>query len=690
MKNMDVKELLKTLGSSVGSSRYKFIPWWECGFDKDMYCYSIFTEQEIQDAQECLKGCSLEVLQDVSGKWGLSLFHLLVWHNFYDAVETILNDKSLGIDVNLKDGKGRGLTPLLLACCRGNYLMAKLLIDHGADVEQSDAAGYNGYHYLARPHIEGLQNGYECQRYSLDQRPQIARLLKGGINAKDVNGLTPFVLLLKGENSNHSCVLTEVFLEKGAEIDYIDEKGNTLLLIAIHNRHMTAALKLAECSGMINMANAKGETPMQAAKNIYNEGLQIALKDYGAEEDCDAAKMNMANLSRITSNAFAGFSDEGRDSICIALYLAKKLTEKIDPDDDDDLEYLTGILNNALVNDEQCQVLEVFYNAGIDFTMPIHSRGTVFCLRDKCLAGNYGVKAIKKMMEFGIDMNEAIIQGKTPANIIASNQPRNMMFSKKRDDYFEEAAKLLSRESMEKLDNSGMSAVHLAAKNGHLEMLQVMLKKEVDINITEDQPAEAGNTPLHEACAGGHAEVVRLLETFGADSTLKNIKGENPAHYAVMKKKFGGDLNSKTRAAVLRELKNINGARNDGKTPLMLLQYLDINTIIDLLPVFLEKGADINAVDNAGNTALILNAQNICFKDAVKELVRAGADINMVDNAGNNALYYTLKYGRQDVARFLIKKGADYNHANNKGENSVQVAVEKGYDTVLELMTDIQ
>ena len=122
----------------------------------------------------------------------------------------------------------------------------------------------------------------------------------------------------------------------------------------------------------------------------------------------------------------------------------------------------------------------------------------------------------------------------------------------------------------------------------------------------------------------------------------------------------------------------------------MLLQFLDINIANELLPIFLERGVDVNAVDNVGNTALLLNTKNMCFKDIIKELVRAGADINMSDNEGNTALYHALKYGNQEAARFLIKKGADYNHVNNKGVTPVQVAVEKGYDTVLELMTDIQ
>ena len=38
----------------------------------------------------------------------------------------------------------------------------------------------------------------------------------------------------------------------------------------------------------------------------------------------------------------------------------------------------------------------------------------------------------------------------------------------------------------------------------------------------------------------------------------------------------------------------------------------------------------------------------------------------------------------------VYKKGADYNRADNGGVTPVSLAAEKGYDTVLELMTDIK
>ena len=203
-------------------------------------------------------------------------------------------------------------------------------------------------------------------------------------------------------------------------------------------------------------------------------------------------------------------------------------------------------------------------------------------------------------------------------------------------------------------------------------------------------PAEAGTTPLHEACIHGHGDVVKLLMEAGADDTLRNAAGETPAHVALRKTTYSKSLEPARRAEILQALKHLDLAREDGKTPLMLLQYLDINTVIGLLPLFLDRGVHVNATDQGGRSALLLHTDLICYKDTVKELLKAGADVNLADNQGNTALHYSLLYGSADVARFLIRKGADYNRPDNQGRTPVQIAVEKGYDTVLELMTDIQ
>ncbi len=679
---MDIKELTDLLVKSGETVRCKYIPWWEDDFENCTYRYDILKEEEIKEIEDCAGSAERDLLFAPVGSVGLNLFALFVWHNLYNLVETLLSE---GADANCTDGKGRGITPLMLACCRSNLKMAELLLAHGAKADACDALGRNSYHYLAYPRIEGMTNMRVNEKHNIEQRTAIARLLGEGINQKDNAGMTPFACMLHSDYTNCSYALTDIFLDKGAETDYVDEKGNTLLMTAILKRHMTAAFRLAENGSLINQGNAEGKTPLAAAMDFRNEALCMVLKEHGAEGDCDFTRMDMGNFSRITSNAFC-FPPEDTDKLTPALYLAGRLLRQIDTDDDDELGFFLGILHNALNNDENCRVLDLCKEAGVDFVAPIHRSGGVDCLRDACISGNYGIRVIEKLISLGVDVNEAVVQGRTPANIVASLKKRTMLFGGQKDDYVEKAAEYFSKESMEQLDNKGTTAMHWAARNNHAKMLEVMIGKGADVNLTEDEPAESGNTPLHTACIYGSAEAVAVLIACGADDALQNKNGETPAHMAVMKKRFGGELESKEREKLLKELKHLDIPRNDGSTPLMLLQYLNLNATRELLPLFLEKEVDVNRTDNRGNTALILNAENQCYKDVIKELVRAGADVNIADNNGNTALYHALRYGNQEAARFLIKKGADYNRSNNQGITPMQVAVEKGYDTVLELM----
>ena len=75
---MDINELKKMLGDSLTNNRTKYIPWWTCKFDYNMYRYNIFTPEEIQAAEDLISGCDKAALTDTSCNGGLSLFHLLV------------------------------------------------------------------------------------------------------------------------------------------------------------------------------------------------------------------------------------------------------------------------------------------------------------------------------------------------------------------------------------------------------------------------------------------------------------------------------------------------------------------------------------------------------------------------------------------------------------------------------------
>lgn len=709
---MNIQEMTNMLVNSFETNGGKYIPWWDGDHENSIYYYNIFSKEEIAGVHECVMAHDMEEMLKPVGSMGVTLFHMLVWHNFYDDVKYLIDE---GINVNIRgeEGKGRlkdvciGVTPLMLACYQGNYSMAELLADAGADISAADEKGRNVYHYLCS-RIDNFSRDYSCLNKSLLLRRSIVNILGEGVSAKDSAGKTPFEYMLDDNNTNISWTLAKVFIEKGADCDIVNDKGDSLLISAIKNYHMTAAMELSGIAGIVNRQDSEGKSALHYAVYSNSMGLCMVLMDRGADNgikdnegitpldmaaDSDgelekyikSKRIDITDLGRITSNAFAMFSEDSYDNMSLALYLAKKLINETDTDDDDEMYKIVDIMYNALMSDEDCRVLDICKDAGIDFVQPIYHNGSVTCLRDECLGGNYGIKVLKKFLSLGVDMDEAVVKGRTPANIVASKEERNM-FSRKKDDYFEKAVEFFSAESMEQLDNEGMSAVHYAARKNHTDMIKAMVAKGVNLDITADEPACAGNTPLHEACEKGSSEAVKVLIEAGADDTLLNVKGNTPAHLAVADRRFGKEIEEEDRIAMLEALKNIDIPSNDGKTPLMSAQSLDLNSAFSITMLLIDKGADVNHTDNDGNTALILNTKNSCYKNTVKELVKAGADVNALDKLGNSALYYALMYGNQEAARFMIKKGADYNHENNKGVTPMQVAVEKGYDNVLEMM----
>jgi len=682
---MDRKELTDLLvTSSENYHQIKFIPWWTV--DSGQSGRSILDGETIRGAEGILAEYSKEDLLAPVGSLGLTLFHLLVLHNFYHAVDTMLCDGRI-TDVNLPDCSGNGITPFLLACSLGNLSMARLLLDHGADDKAGGQRGMNAYHFLAYPKFQG-QPAYDvsCLERSALQRAGIARLLTCGINQKNAAGLTPLEQMLSVENnSRYTWPLAEVFLEKGAGTDYVDKDGSTLLMMAMNHGHMTAAFQLIRrCPELLNVKNNDGETPIQYASMYQEEALFFALTEHGAApaenvKPLHRTPIDLDTLSEIAWHSFDRLSGESGDGLDLALYVAETLIRQVDPDDDEEMEKAAEITGQALRFDKEARILDFCRDAGLQFTRPFDCQGRATCLRDECLGTGCRIHTLRKLAELGVDLDSAAAYGRTPANILASDDRRE----EARERLYEEAAALFSKESMEQANNKGQAAIHLAVKYGHTGMLKTMLEKGTDTNITQDAPAEAGLSPLHLACLYGRADAVRLLIAAGADDTMKTLKGETPAHLVLKQRRdMLPELNTAQKAEILKELRHLDVPGEDGRTPLMLLSYADR----ELLPVFLDKGVDVNHADESGMTALMLSTD----KDTVKALLRAGADLNKADADGNTVLHHMLLRGAEGEARYLIKKGADYNRPNSQGRTPAQIAAEKGLEAVLVLMTDLK
>ncbi len=709
-------------------------------FEKNMYNYNFWweetvpfysgtckkaTDEQNKEVIELVKKISANSAEKIGNK-GISVFHHTVLHNFREAAEILLKS---GVNINVKGAKGRGssddgymgTTPLQLACYMGNLEMVRLLVDNGADTSICDDRGRNSLHYLSYLNFDRIISCSSGQEYSIAQRADIVPLLKCDINARDEDGLTPLLYLEKNSWTKITQFMTEIYIKNGADLTLADKDGNTALILSAENNHITSAMKIMKSKDIINQQNNNGDTALHIAarngnfeiaymlietgadykiKNNQGETAESIIEESENEKLCNRISKKRPEapsvLAKMINEEFFNIGSNDNDRLEFAIYLIEKMMKNIDEDDDEDVSNVIEILHYALQEDPDMRVIDAIVNSGFDLMMKVSYQGRITTVRDYCLnVSFYGVGVIKRLVELGIDMDIDIVHGKTPANIVAgfkeNHRIRCSYLGEKPSvvaDPYAEAAEFFSAESMEALDSEGKSALHRAAQENHIEMMRVMLNKGTDINIAEDSEKMSGTTPLEIACIYGNVEMVKLLKEHGADDSIKSIMGNTAAHYAVKEIESYIKVNAEKRAEIVELLDNIDIPRDDGKTPLILLQtyYMNFNAVNLITPILIDKGADVNHADNDGNTALIIHTDMHCSRDIVKEFIRAGANLNAKNKTGNTALHYALRNGNTDVARLLIKKGADYEIANNDGITPVDIAVEKGYETVLDLI----
>jgi len=71
----------------------------------------------------------------------------------------------------------------------------------------------------------------------------------------------------------------------------------------------------------------------------------------------------------------------------------------------------------------------------------------------------------------------------------------------------------------------------------------------------------------------------------------------------------------------------------------------------------MEKGADVNATDPYGWTAL-MNAVYLGDAEMVQLLLNAGTDVNHKNYLGRTALFISEKTGKPEIMRMLKEAGA--------------------------------
>ena len=191
-------------------------------------------------------------------------------------------------------------------------------------------------------------------------------------------------------------------------------------------------------------------------------------------------------------------------------------------------------------------------------------------------------------------------------------------------------------------DSSGITALHSAARNGHIDNVKRLVKSGADVNKNDRN----GYTPLMVVAENGHDNCVAQLIKLGAD---------------------------------------VNIADDMGNTALMWASMADQYKCVSAL---IEAEADVNKANNHGYVSLMCAAKkgdDQWFSD----LIRAGADVNKVNKLGSTAFTIASSQHHEKCINVLTKEAVGVNTSKLHSEESIDGHECRNDDTIGE-MVDVE
>lgn len=273
-----------------------------------------------------------------------------------------------------------------------------------------------------------------------------------------------------------------------------------------------------------------------------------------------------------------------------------------------------------------------------------------------------------------------------------------------------------------------------AAEGGHLEIVELLLQKNVDLNAKN----KIRSTALHEAALSGHRAVVNVLVLEGADVDAQDVENYTPLHHAarysheeIVRILLNGGANANVYHKIDRHTP-LHLASQFGSLPIVknLLEYhanvnaelLDKTTPIhaaaisghlDVVAFLCEHGANIKAergytplfaaarsgqdkiaeflIENSAKidakasedlTPLHAAAMKNC-KHTVKLLLEKKADIDARDIKGNSVLHLAVMNAEIDLIDFLIQNKAGVDNKNIVGCTPLHIAALRGRNDIV-------
>lgn len=180
---------------------------------------------------------------------------------------------------------------------------------------------------------------------------------------------------------------------------------------------------------------------------------------------------------------------------------------------------------------------------------------------------------------------------------------------------------------------------------------------------------DGGDTPLHHYAKNCELGDLSLFKTFVSDWNITDAKGNSLLHAAIQVH----HRDNPTVKALLELGLDPNQRNHDGQQPIHMVKGSG-ELLEERLNLICGAGADLEARDNQGRTLLansIHGRPSYDYNGFIPSLISRGANINAQDYEGKTALTYLIKSHsfKSEHVDFLLSQGADLEITDYKGDS---------------------
>ena len=577
-------------------------------------------------------GCYIDIV-DVNGRTAL---HYAAANGFVESVRALIE---MGSDVNALDNEHT--TPLQWAVMSEQYAVMEALIEHGGSVDVGKAEPLN------------ISVDLNKKNVSCDGQvgPAIHNSRQNDISNIDNDSSEKF---FKAVQSGDTTAVTEC-LDLGVPVNLTDEDGWSPVHHAIAHGQVEVIRLLMDRG--CRMSPVKSRIPPSSDYAGVHNSMKCDIFD--AARSGDTAKLKEYLELGVSVDTT---DEDGRTPLhCAAgegqVDAVKLLIDKgccIDPVDHNGW---TPSMYATMQGQDEVEML-------LNLAKYVHK--STGCTLLHAAAARGQLKLIEMLLSVGKKKLLTMVDAKagTPLHQAAVSGHKNVVT-------------LLLNEGcpIDIRDSDGLSALHLAAFYGHIDIIELLVKQGLDVNVVDNK----GRTPLHLAAARGQLESIHtLLELKKVTDKSSQEERDSPIYQAVA----GGHKD----VLLLNEGCPIGIRNSYSSSALHLAARFGMVHVIEILVM---NGLDVNVEDNKGRTPLHSAAAQGQL-ESVQTLFRLGGrkSLTKIAREGGTPLHRAVAGGHKDMVTLLLKEGCPVTARASNSVSVLHCAVEFGQEELIGYLID--